>query len=136
MRVTNSILYCTIKGILKKLSWNVLFAFSYLQMLSYTTPFITCFILATHYMSKIGSRYGSWSRHFNVISDYTMSVLRGQYFRERILEQQRANYRANKARLLEYKRQYYASHREQIRERRRLHRQTHLERIRESSRRY
>ena len=32
MRVTNSIVYSTIKGILEKLSWNVLFAFSYLQI--------------------------------------------------------------------------------------------------------
>ena len=44
MRVTNSIVYSTIKGVLEKLSWNVLFAFFYLQMLSYTLPFITCFV--------------------------------------------------------------------------------------------
>ena len=44
MRVTNSTVYSTIKGILEKLSWNVLFAFSYLQMLSNTLPFIVHYV--------------------------------------------------------------------------------------------
>ena len=38
--VANSILYST-KEALKKLAWHVLFAFSYLAMLSDITPFIT-----------------------------------------------------------------------------------------------
>ena len=39
--VANSILYST-KEALKKLTWHVVFAFSYLAMLSDITPFITC----------------------------------------------------------------------------------------------
>ena len=52
MRVTNSIVYSTIKGILEKLSGNVLFPFSYLQMLSYR-------YIAVHYVFYAGMDRGA-----------------------------------------------------------------------------